>query len=217
MLGTRGRALPSGRAVAGGFLVAVAAVLVFAASLSRVGGTEKRWVVVTHRLGPGTVLGSADLATAPMKLPGRISVDAFARTTPLVGRTLAVPVMAGELLESSLLRPVGRQSVLRPVSVAVDPAGLSGLRPGQPVDVLEIIGDGASTSVSLVVRGASLVATSSSGSGVFGSSGSADVTLGVASLAEVEAVVEAAHSGSVTLVAAEPSDGVGPGPGTSSP
>jgi hypothetical protein len=39
------------------------------------------------------------------------------------------------------------------------------------------------------------------------------VTLGVADLSEVEAIVEAAHNGTVTLVQAEPSDGVGAGPG----
>ena len=40
------------------------------------------------------------------------------------------------------------------------------------------------------------------------------MTLGVSSLSEVEAVVQAAQAGTVTLVAAEPSDGVGPGPGS---
>jgi hypothetical protein len=41
------------------------------------------------------------------------------------------------------------------------------------------------------------------------------VTIGVASLDEVESVIAASRSGTLTLVAAEPSDGVGPGPGAS--
>ena len=43
---------------------------------------------------------------------------------------------------------------------------------------------------------------------------SGQATIGVATLGEVEAVVEASHAGTITLVAAEPSDGVGAGPGS---
>jgi hypothetical protein len=47
-----------------------------------------------------------------------------------------------------------------------------------------------------------------------GPSNSVVVTLGVSSLSEVQAVVQAAQAGTITLAAAEPSDGVGPGSGT---
>jgi hypothetical protein len=39
------------------------------------------------------------------------------------------------------------------------------------------------------------------------------VTIGVASLGEVEAIVRASRAGTISLIAAEPSDGVGAGPG----
>jgi hypothetical protein len=57
-----------------------------------------------------------------------------------------------------------------------------------------------------------LVAVGSPASGSLTGSSSSIVTVGVGSLAEVEAVVQASESGTVSLVAAEPSDGVGPGP-----
>jgi hypothetical protein len=41
------------------------------------------------------------------------------------------------------------------------------------------------------------------------------VTIGVGSLAEVEAIVRASHAGTISLIAAEPPDGVGAGPGGS--
>ena len=49
-------------------------------------------------------------------------------------------------------------------------------------------------------------------SGLLSPTDSSQVTIGVATLAEVEAVVAAAHTGTVALVAAETSDGVGSGP-----
>jgi predicted ABC-class ATPase len=63
-----------------------------------------------------------------------------------------------------------------------------------------------------VVRGATLIDVARSSTNLLSPGASGQVTLGVATLAEVEAVVQAAHSATITLIAAEPSDGAGPGP-----
>jgi hypothetical protein len=114
-----------------------------------------------------------------------------------------------------MLVPSGTQPTTRPVSVAVDPTSLAGLAPGGIVDVIATIGSGSSATVSVVMRGAVLMDIDNSASSVLSGPGTSLVTLGVASLSEVEAVVQASESGTISLVAAEPSDGVGPGPGAS--
>jgi Flp pilus assembly protein CpaB len=201
--------------VVGGFLVAVAAVVVFSASLAGASKPGQSWVVAARPLPAGSVLAPADLASATMRLSGSPAAEAFRQAAAVEGRTLAVALPSGALVEAPELVPVHQEPALRPVSVAVDPVSLAGLAPGQPVDVLTTQGSGSGAAVEVVVRGATLLAAapSSSGSGALASAGTGQVTIGVASLAEVEAVVQASHTGTISLVAAEPSDGVGPGPG----
>jgi Flp pilus assembly protein CpaB len=219
--------LPGGRAVVGGFLVAVAAVLVFSATLAGSSNPGHPWVVATQPLRAGTVLGPGDLTTQTMRLPGGTAALSYRQAEALIGQALAVAVQPGELLQRSMLAPATTSTTLRPVSVAVDPVSLGGLTPGTPVDVLATTGSasnasgpaGSGASVSVVVRGAVLLDVSHpSSSSLVAPADTSDVTIGVTTLGEVEAVVSAAHTGTITLVAAERSDGVGPGPsGQSSP
>jgi hypothetical protein len=218
-VGTRPRGLPPGRAVVGGFLVAVAAVLVFSATLAASSSGGRAWVVAGQALRAGTVLGPGDLTTATMRLPGATGAQAFRQATDLDGQTLAVAVAPGELLQRSMLAAAtGGRTNLRPVSVSVDPVSLASLAAGDSVDVLATAGTGASaapssgSAVTVVVRGAVLLDLSRGSSSVLAPSDTAEVTLGVATLGEVEALVGAEHGGTLTLVAAERSDGVGPGP-----
>lgn len=200
----------------GGFLVAAAAVLVFGVTLAGAAKPGRPWVVVNRALGAGTVLGPANLTTATMRLPSSTSALAFQQPSSIDGRTLAVAVQPGELVQASMLEPATAQPTLRPVSVVVDPVSLAGLDSGALVDVLMTPTSGGASSTSLapvtaVVRGATLLAVSRQSSSLLAPSDSSDVTIGVSTLTEVESVVAAAHSGTITLVAAERSDGVGPG------
>jgi Flp pilus assembly protein CpaB len=202
--------------VVGGFLVAAAAVLVFGVTLAGASKPGRPWVVVNRALGAGTVLGPADLTTASMRLPSSTSALAFPQVSPVEGRTLAVAVQAGELVQAPMLVPATGATALRPVSIAVDPVSLAGLEAGALVDVLMTPASGAGSAsavapVTVVVRGATLLAVSRPSSSLLAPSDSSDVTVGVSTLGEVESVVAAAHSGTITLVAAERSDGVGPG------
>ncbi|MDQ2754765.1 MAG: SAF domain-containing protein [Actinomycetota bacterium] len=207
----RRRALPSGRAVTGGFLVAVAAVVVFSAWLSTQASSGHSWVVARHDLAIGTRLTPADVVTATMRLP-RVTAGAYGDERPLFGRILAAPLRGGDLIQSSSLVPVGSQPALRPVTVTVAGADLSSLVPGDLTVVFVTTGSDATATTVPVVRGATVLSIARSGSGLIGSQGGDQATLGVGDLAEVQAIVHAQHTGTLSLVVGEPSDGLGLGP-----
>ena len=196
--------------------MAAAALVVFAAVLSGAGGGSKgHFVVASRSLQAGSLLEPSDLSVESLRLPSAVAQSAFTDAGRLVGRQLAVPVSGGELVEATMLTG-GTGPHLRPVTVPIDPASLGSLIPGQPVDVLETSGPTGSPTVTVVLRGATLLEVSKGTSGFLSSAGSAVVTIGVANLGEVEAVLEASRAGTITLVVAEPSDGIGPGSGTPS-
>ncbi len=174
-------------------------------------------MVAARPAGPGTVLGPDDVGASTMRLSSETATGAYHQAASVEGRTLAVEVEAGELIQASMLVPVSQTPALRPVSLSVDPVSLAGLSAGQRVDILATQGTGSGTAVVVVVRGATLIDIATSSSNLLAPGGSGQVTVGVSTLAAVEAVVEDAHSGTITLVAAEPSDGVGLGPGHASP
>jgi hypothetical protein len=194
-------------------LVAVAAVVVFAASLAGSSHPGQSWVVTARPVAAGTILGPGDLTSATMRLSPSAASLAYRQPARVEGRALAVALPAGALVQNPLLVPSSQRPRMRPVSVTADPVSLNGLTPGEPVDVLATQGTGTGTSVAVVLRGAILIAAAQPGSSALNAGGSGQVTIGVATLAEVEAVVQAAHAGTITLVAAEPPDGVGAGAG----
>ena len=188
-------------------------MVVFVAVMAGAGGTRGRdFAVAARSLPAGSLIEPGDLSMKSMHLPSTVAGAAFASSDGLIGKTVAVPIGAGELVESSMLAQTAGSNA-RPVTVSVDPGSLGGLAPGQPIDVLEANGSAGSGTVSVVVRGATLLAASRGGSGLLSNPGAVEVTIGVSSLDEVEAVIAASHSGTLNLVAAQPSDGVGPGPG----
>jgi SAF domain len=201
--------------VVGAFLVGGAAVVVFTIALAGGSSPGQRWVVAARPLSVGTVLGPGDLASTTMRLSRPSAALSYQQAVAVEGRTLAVALPAGALIQGPELVPARAEPQLRPVSVAVDPVSMANLTPGQTVDVLATQGSGTAVSVVVVVRGATLMDVGSSGSGgLAGAAQSGQATIGVTTLGEVEAVVEASHAGTITLVAAEPSDGVGGGPGS---
>jgi Flp pilus assembly protein CpaB len=222
VVGRRPRGLFNGRAMAGALLIAVAAMAVFSVVAASAGHHTKQYVVATRTLAEGTIIGPGDLTTASVQLPSGTSAEAFRQAAPVIGRSVLVTVAPGELIESSMLSGPASTPTLRPVTVPVDPDSVTRLTPGDRVDVLATatagLGAGSSGAVSVVARGASLISVSQSNPGLLSGSTSATLaTIGVSNLAEVEAVVGAAHAGTVVLVQAEPSDGVGPGPAATPP
>lgn len=208
------RRLPAARAVAGGFCVALAAVLVFGAYLGSRPTASRRWLVTRVPLAAGTALGPSDLTTAAASLgPTAAASRALAAGSAPYGRVLAVDLPAGALLTATDLEPAHRVAS-RPVPISVPSADVVDLSAGDLVDVLVTTGGGSSPGHTTIVdRGARVLAIEPPSGGLVASGTQQVVVLGVSTLAEVESVVAAGHSGSVDVVVGEPSDGRGLGPG----
>lgn len=211
-LRTRRRA-PNGRALAGAFFVTAAAVIVLTGWLLITRPSGQSWVVARVAVPAGARLTAADLSSATVRLPAAQAATAFSNPASLVGRITAGRLERGSLVEQGSLVPAGSQPRLRPLAVTDTAADLDALTIGGPVDVLETEGTGTAAVTTVVLRDATLVSVDRSNSTFATSSSSAVAVIGVSSLAEVEAVVDAEHAGTVTLVAGRASDGTGPGAG----
>lgn len=207
----RRRALPGGRAVAGGFLVALAAVGIFAAYTSATAETRGRYVVARHDLPLGHRLAESDLGTLLADLPPQVGARSYRTAAQLVGAVVVGPVAKGELVQSSDVLS-GRDGPLdRQISFPIDSArAVDGqLRQGELVDVLATYGTGADGYTVVVVAGAR-VAGRSQQRRALAEGGDEVVTLSVPAAADALAVAHAVSAGTVTLVRA---GGHPPGPG----
>lgn len=202
-----------GRAIAGAFAITVAVVLVFGAWLESRPGRGTAWVVAAVPLAAGASLAPADLRTVVLDLKGPVAGTAFPDAAAVAGRTLAVPLQAGELVSSAELTPVGASPATRPVTLTVSGTDLEGLVAGERVDVLETTTGTQGARTALLLRGAELMRASGGSSGFLsagaGSGGSDVVTLGVSDLRQVVALVAAERAGVIDIVPAETSDGAG--------
>lgn len=208
----RRRRVPNGRSLLGALLVAASAVVVFTAWLDATSHPGQPWVVAGRPLAAGTTLDAADLTTLQMRLAPATAAGGFAVPTLLIGRTLAAPLAAGSLVTGAALVPAGGQPSLRPVALSVDPSESAPLEVGGLVDVLVTNGSAPSATTTVVVRGARMISRAGPSSSLVGDSDGEVITLGVSSLAEVTAIVHAERTGTLGVVAGEPSDGSGLGP-----
>jgi Flp pilus assembly protein CpaB len=203
----RRRALPGGRAVFGGFLVAVAVVGIVAAQQAASGPPTTSYVVATGTIPAGRTLGVDDLTTRAVDLPEGLADRAFREPRQLVGRVLAATVGEGELIQSSALAPRGPKAGEREVSFTADPARSLGQRiaPGDVVDVYATEGQGEPSSTEIVARAVRVIDRQ-------GRQGAAGFiyTVALADQAAVEALVRASAGGSLTVVRATAAAQVAP-------
>jgi Flp pilus assembly protein CpaB len=205
------RALPSGRAVAGGLLVAVAALGTFAVATRNDAGPTTRYLVLAETVAAGAPLADAVREEA-IDLP-QGSVDRVVPASSmdrLDGWVAAVDLAPGDLLLRSQLVRAGTGAGYE-VAVALDPErSLAGrVSAGGRVDVLATVGD----CTSVLVANAELAAVERPGS-EFGGSRSV-VVLRVPQPADALAVVHAQEAGTLTLArAATAAASPAPTPGT---
>ncbi len=192
-----GGGLPRGRALVGGLLVAVAMVVVFAATIGA--GDQPSALAVTARvsLPAGHVLTTSDLVTRPVDLPPGTAQAAFASVDELIGATTVAPLAADELIQRSAVALDGR--LLSPAHefsfpVERERAVDGDLRPGETVDLLATFGSGAGASTSVLARRATVIAVQGGGGTAIGSGG--DLVLTIA-LASADAVLDVAHAAQV--------------------
>lgn len=196
---TRRRALPGGRAVLGGFLVAASATGVFAAWTSASQGPTTRYAVVTADVAPGERIERADLALVTIELPDAQRRLAFTDLEVLVGSTALAPLTDGQLVQSSAVaKPVGSPDRAQ-ISLRVEPSGAVGgdLRSGDTVDVIATYTAGGAPETTTISRGALVVKLIADERRV-GSGGAVVVVLAVRPN-ELESIASAAAAGYVTL------------------
>jgi hypothetical protein len=200
----RRRPLPGGRAVVGGFLVAAAAVGIFAAYTGATTEHGVTYVVARHTLTVGQRITSGDLTTASMVLsPSLGSQLAFRDPGRLVGAMVVGPVHAGELIQASSVVAGADASSDRQLSfpIASSRAVDGTLQVGDLVDVLATYGSGAAATTVAVVRQARVVARSDAASTLDPAGGASEtITVGLARSVDSLAVAQAVDAGQVMLV-----------------
>lgn len=208
---TRRPALPNGRAVVGGFLVAVSALGIFTAYARATAGPTTSYVVARHDLALGTQLAADDLVELPMSLPASVAGHAaFDQASSVVGATTIGPIRKGELVQAGdLVRKRSGPAELE-VSFEIAPArALAGsLRPGEVVDVLATFGAGADAYTVVVVQQARVLASTSTRTAL--TTGADVISLAVASSDAALALTHAVNAGEVTLVRSTGSTASGP-------
>ena len=195
------RALPGGRAVVGGLLVAASAVGVFAAHGQADAGPSASYVALTRDVSPGDVLRPGDLELVGVDLPAAQRGNAFTDPSILVGTVALGGMKAGQLVQSSDVAEVAGAGDLAHISVAVDGgAAMNGdrryLRPGERVAVIVTHDRGGEVTTETVAD--ALVVDVLAPERSLGADGALTVVLGVAP-DELEAVAGAAATGTVTL------------------
>ena len=199
----RRRTLPGGRAVVGGFLVALAAVGIFAGYTNATADTRVRYLVAGDDLPLGHRLTPGDVVAVAMDLPAAVRARSYRSASQLAGSVVIGPVGKGELVQSSDVLAAADGAGDRQISFPVESArAVNGqLRRGELVDVLATYGTGADAYTVVVVAGAR-VADRRPSSGSLSDGGDEVVTLAVPAAADTLAVAHAVDAGAVTLVRA---------------
>lgn len=215
----RRRALPGGRAVVGGFLVAASAVGIFAAYIGATAQDRRNYLVASHDLVAGDRITRDDLRRLRADLPPDLQPRVFGDAASLVGAVVLGPIGQGELVQRSDVLPAGEgQRREREMSFPIESArAVDGqLRPGELIDVLATYGTGAEAYTVVVVRAARIADRSEPEGGLAGGRDQV-VTLSLPSAADTLAVAHAVNAASLTLVRTPaPADGQGADAGESS-
>jgi Flp pilus assembly protein CpaB len=199
----RHRPLPNGRAVAGGLLVAVAALGLFASWRAATAPPTTEYVVAARTLAVGSILRRGDLSTVRLHLPAAQRRQAFTSPAALVGTQVLGPLARGELVQASDLAAGGGEG-RRQLSFPIDASrALDGeIARGEHVDVLATYGGGGADSWTAVIADRVLVADVGASGSSLGSARTLTLTLSLDDPDEVLAVTHAARAGTITIVRA---------------
>jgi Flp pilus assembly protein CpaB len=193
---TKRRALPGGRAVLGGVLMAVAVVGVFLA-YERAGQEPSDAIVVAARpLRLGEVLEASDLRVVHGDLPG--DAVGFAQVESLVGHVALGPIAEGEIIQPGSVTDEQSAEPLHEVAITLPgrQVAVGRLKPGERVDVFVTYDDRTSS----VVRGAQVVQIEAEDSASLTSDREISLVVAVPSDSTVAALVHALRTGDVTVV-----------------
>lgn len=191
--------LPSGRAVVGGLLMALAAVGTFLAYADATADDTIEVLVAARDLAPGQTITATDVELVAVELPSHVR-GLFGAVDAAAGRQVSSPVGAGEfLLASATVVPVEGAETLE-VAISVPASRAVGrLRPGERVDVFSTWSGDVTQLVAVDARVLEVSGSSREG---LGGSDAVVVRLALADFAQVEALVHAQAAGDITLVRA---------------
>ncbi len=200
--------LPTGRGVLGGALIATAVAGVLVAHRAAAQPPTTRYVVATHEIEAGTLVGPDDLGTIVADVPDGTAVVPAEDADRLIGRVAQVPLHPMDLMRDGDLFAKGRFTASAAIEVALElpptQALLGTLRVGDRVDVMSTDPSGQGTTVIATGVMVTEVADADQDAAI-GTSGTSRIRLGVPDSATAEALVDAAVRTEVTLAL--------PGPG----
>lgn len=191
--------LPSGRAVVGGLLMALAAVGTFLAYTAASADDSIEVLVASRALRAGHVVTADDVELVAVEVPGTVR-GLFGTTEAAVGRQIVGPVDAGEFLLASATTVPTEGSDTLEVSVSL-PASrtVAGLRPGERVDVFSTW---SSDRTELIAVDARVLEVRGGATTVLGGGEPVLVRLALHDFSQVEALVHAQAAGDLTMIGA---------------
>jgi Flp pilus assembly protein CpaB len=192
---------PTGRAVLGGGLVALA-VLAAILGLAPTGSRDVRYVTARVALPAGTSLSVGDLTTVAMSLAPAASAYGFVNPSEVVGRRLVVPVAAGEpIFRGDLSTPSGASDSGsgRELSIPVDIATADDghIHPGNWIDILATATGSGQPDTSVIAPEVPVLAI---GPDPGGDPTKEVVTVSVATTSEAVAIAQAVAADQILLV-----------------
>lgn len=193
---------PSRRAVLGGFLVALAAVLTWTTVRTAGHRPGRNVVVATRTIAPGERIDAASVTVRSVVMDADLAAHDFSSTAQLVDGVALAPIAEGEAVARSavLADPSGEK--LRQFSFPVDrDRALNGdLRAGERVDVMATFGSGVESTTTVIARDALVLRVAEQRTGSLAASGKLIVTLGLASADQVLDAVHASQVADLTVV-----------------
>jgi Flp pilus assembly protein CpaB len=190
--------LPSGRAMVGGLLLAVAVVGTFSTWRSATGAPSTAFVVARRALQPGDRLTADDVRLVPAELTSGAADHAFATADAVAGRVVLGPIGESELIQRSQVGEVGSAEPRVELSFALprDRAVDGRLHNGDRVDVFATYDDHTAE----VVQGARVIGVGSDQGSSLAADVQVTVTLALDDTTRRAELVHAARAGEVTLV-----------------
>jgi SAF domain len=191
--------LPSGRAVVGGLLIALAVFGTFVAYRGVTNANTQHYVVARQRIEAGAVIVPDDLAVVVGNLPTTVAKQTFADLANVTNQRAKSTIEAGDIIHPDALTSSKDTRDVWEIAVPVVPGGdlAGGLQVGETVEVV-LTNKNPPNESTVIVPDAVVVATTRADS-VLGGGGTL-VTLDVHSEVEAIAVAGAGARGTVGLV-----------------